>query len=448
MLRILVAVLLMTFSIQFHSLAQADSTGAPDLEEVKGQVEGMNESLTEVRNVLDALRKIKISGYLQTQFRYTDLINQPYPIGNFSGGQFPANTKNLYQIRRGRLKVNYDNVLTQFVIQIDVIPTGLSLKDAYLSLIEPWTQSFGLQLGVFDRPFGYEISYSSGSRETPERSRLFQTLFPGERELGGKLFFAPQLGGLSFLRADIGLFNGSGPNANEFDNFKDVIGHVAVQLPLGEESPVALDLGVSGYFGKVRSNSKDLFTVGEPVAGVKGFVKNTDTANVSKGIGRNYTGADAQLYYDIPSVGGLIVRAEYIMGSQPGTNATTVSPSAQPATALYKRKFAGWYVNLVQNIGDQEQMIMKYDVYDPNTNVRAGDFTTTGGLTVADIKYSTLGLGFIHHWDANVKFVFYYEIIKNEILDASRIPASATALFPYTEDARDNVFTFRVQYRF
>jgi hypothetical protein len=444
----LFAATLVVFAMQSRGLAQADSSSSPGLEELKGQVEGMNESLTEMRGVLDALKKIKVSGYLQTQFKYTDLINQPYPIGNFSGGQFPANTKNLFQVRRGRLKVNYDNVLTQFVIQIDVIPTGLSLKDAYLSLIEPWTQSLGLQLGVFDRPFGYEISYSSGSRESPERSRLFQTLFPGERELGGKLFYAPQLGSLRFLRADIGLFNGSGPNANEFDNFKDVIGHIAVQLPLGEESPVALDLGVSGYFGKVRSNSKDIFYDGDPVAGVKGFVKNTDTANVSKGVTRSYIGGDAQLYYDIPSVGGLIVRAEYITGSQPGTSATTVSPSAQPTTALYKRKFAGWYVNLVQNIGDKEQIIMKYDVYDPNTNVQAADFTTTGSLTVADIKYSTLGLGFIHHWDANVKFVLYYEIIKNEILDASRIPASATALFPYTQDVRDDVFTFRVQYRF
>ncbi len=438
-------VALVTFTMQTRGLAQTDSSIAISVEDVKTEVDGMNESLTEVRNVVDALRKIKVSGYIQAQYRYTDLINQPFPLGNFSGGQFPGNTKNLFQIRRGRLKVNYDNVLTQFVLQFDVIPTGLSLKDAYVSITEPWTQSFGLQMGVFNRPFGYEIVYSSSSRESPERSRLFQTLFPGERELGAEIFYAPQLGKLNFLRVDLGVFNGSGPNANEFDNFKDIIGHVAVQLPLGEESPVALDLGVSGYFGKVRSNTNDVYSNGEPAAGVKGFVQATDTANVGKGITRKYLGGDVQLYYDVPSIGGLILRSEYIAGTQPGTNATTISPSAQPTTALYKRKFSGWYVNLVQNIGNREQVVLKYDVYDPNTNVKASNFMTTSKLTVADIKYSTFGLGFIHHWDDNVKFVFYYEIIKNEILDKGTSPASLSA---YTEDVRDNVFTFRVQVKF
>ena len=92
--------------------------------------------------------------------------------------------------------------------------------------------------------------------------------------------------------------------------------------------------------------------------------------------------------------------------------------------------------------------MLKYDVYDPNTNVSGSDFTPTSGLTSTDIKYSTFGIGFIHHWDDNVKFVVYHEFIKNEALDASKIPVSATALFPYTQDVRDNVFTFRVQYKF
>ncbi|MBI5472710.1 MAG: hypothetical protein HY961_10240, partial [Ignavibacteriae bacterium] len=116
-------------------------------------------------------------------------------------------------------------------------------------------------------------------------------------------------------------------------------------------------------------------------------------------------------------------------------------------TALYKRDFAGWYVNLVQNVGDDDQIVVKYDVYDPNKNIAASDFTTNGNFTIADIKYSTLGLGYIHHWDANVKFVLYYEWVKNEVVDAAKIPAGSS-LFSYTKDLRDNVFTFRIQYKF
>ncbi len=86
---------------------------------------------------------------------------------------------------------------------------------------------------------------------------------------------------------------------------------------------------------------------------------------------------------------------------------------------MYQRNFGGYYVYYVQNIGAREQVVVKYDVYDPNTKVAAGDFTTANtsgarGLSANDIKYSTLGLGFIHHLDDNVKFVLYYEWVKNE----------------------------------
>ncbi|MEK7249603.1 MAG: hypothetical protein AAB209_04190, partial [Bacteroidota bacterium] len=332
------------------------------------------------------------------------------------------------------------------VFQIDIIPAGVFVKDAYLSVTEPWTQSIGLQAGIFNRPFGYEITYSSGNRESPERSRLFQTLFPGERDLGAMVFFAPQIGSLSSLRANLGVFNGTGANANEFDNFKDVIAHVAAQFPF-EEANAEIDLGVSGYFGKVRNNTKFLFQNGEPAAGVKGFTVDSSLTNIDEGVTRRYLGVDAQFYYDVPSLGGAILRGEFIAGVQPGTATTTVSPSAQPTSALYKRDFSGWYINYVQNIGDKEQVVVKYDVYDPNTNVEASNFTPNSNLTVADIKYSTLGFGFIHHWDANIKFVLYYEIVKNEKLDAAKIP-STSSLFPYTDDVRDNVFTFRIQYKF
>jgi hypothetical protein len=416
------------------------------LDEVKGALDGLNESFAEYRGYVDALRKIKISGYIQPQWRFTDLINTPWSIGAVSGGAFPANTKNLFQVRRGRLKFNYDNNLTQFVIQFDAIQTGFTLKDAYFSLTEPWSKSVGLQMGVFDRPFGYEISYSSGSRETPERSRMYQTLFPGERELGAKFFWAPPQGPLSFFRADVGVFNGSGPTANEFDNFKDVIGHVAAQFPF-PDAGFAMDLGVSGYLGSVRSNTRNIWMNGEVAPGVKGFIKSSDTTNVSAGVDRTYLGFDAQLYYDVPSLGGLILRGEYVFGVQPGTNGTTSSPAAQPTGDAYKRNFAGYYLYLIQNIGNDDQIVVKYDVYDPNTDVSAGDFVKASNLTAADIKYSTLGFGLVHHWDANIKFILYYERVSNESLTAANLATSST-LYPYTDDVRDNVFTFRVQYKF
>jgi hypothetical protein len=172
---------------------------------------------------------------------------------------------------------------------------------------------------------------------------------------------------------------------------------------------------------------------------------------LSAGVTRQYLGLDAQFYLDIPSVGGMILRGEYIFGKQPGTSSTSSSPAAQPATAAYSREIAGWYLNLIQNIGDREQIVVKYDVYDPNTKVGASDFVSTNtsgasGLTATDVKYSTLGVGLVHHWDDNVKFVLYYEIVQNEKLNG--ITSASSALYPYREDVRDNVLTLRVQAKF
>ncbi len=439
------AVVMCMCSIGFAQV-EDDTTGSERLEELEGKVESLQESSIEMRNIVDALRKFKFSGYVQTQYRTTDVLNQPYPIGQFSGGTFSNNVKSQLQLRRARLKVQYDGGLTNAVVQFDIGQSGLSVKDAYITFTEPWMQTFAVQAGIFDRPFGYEISFSSSARETPERSRMFQTLFPGERDLGVKVVYAPHMGVLSFLRGEVGVFNGTGANAAEFDNFKDIIGRVGAQFPL-DDIAAEIDLGVSGYFGKVRNNTADLFTHATLASGMPGFMKTTDSANIGRGATRRYIGVDAQFYYDMPVLGGLILRGEYITGKQPGTASSTVSPATQPTAPLYERKMHGWYVLLVQNLGDHNQVIAKYDVYDPNREAAAKDFSTTNDLTVADIKYETLGLGFIHHWDANIKFTAYYEIVKNEELDAAKI-APASALFPYTTNVRDNVFTFRIQYKF
>lgn len=423
--------------------AQEDVATKEELEEVKGALDGLLESSAEYRGYVDALRKIKLSGYLQPQYRSAVVIDQAYPIGSFSGGLFPQYTKSMFQVRRGRLKVTYDNVVTQMVLQFDITERGFATKDAYLWLSDPWVKMFSAQMGIFNRPFGYEVSFSSSSRESPERARVIQTLFPGERELGAQVSFAPQRGGLSFLRADLALVNGSGPTSTEFDNFKDIIARVGTVFPL-EEAGAEIDFGVSGYFGAVRRTTKQLYAMGELPTGLKGWVADKDTVSLGAGIDRQYFGADLQVYYDLPVLGGTILRGEYVGGKQPGGAATSVSNASLPTGGLYQREFSGWYVYLVQNVGQSFQVLAKYDVYDPNTDADAGTFVQGSGLTVADLKYSTLGLGILYHWDENIKFVLYNEFVRNE-----KVPSnSPSSLAPYRDDVRDDVFTFRIQYRF
>ena len=81
----------------------------------------------------------------------------------------------------------------------------------------------------------------------------------------------------------------------------------------------------------------------------------------------------------------------------------------------------------------------KYDWYDPNTKVSGDAIGKPGNnLTVADIRYGTLGLGLTRYFSGNLKFLAYYDIVRNE----------TTILPGFTEDLKDNIFTFRVQLRF
>ena len=58
--------------------------------------------------------------------------------------------------------------------------------------------------------------------------------------------------------------------------------------------------------------------MGEPVPGVPGWVADKDTVSLGTGIDRRYLGADMQVYYDMPVLGGTILRGEYVGGKQPG----------------------------------------------------------------------------------------------------------------------------------
>ncbi len=414
-------------------------------EQLRLQNESVNEILMDMKSYIDLSRKLKFSGYMQTQYQTSDGIGGgPHTIGTYSGGNFPANVGSRFQVRRGRLKIQYENDLTfsQYVLQFDVTQNGLGIKDAYINIKDPWVYSWNFRTGVFDRPFGFEVAYSSNMRETPERSRMSQTLFPGERELGAMIEFAPETGDWTNYNLKLGIFNGVLPTANENDNRKDIIGRAGFILPF-DDINFAFDGGVSGYFGSVRSNSKFVHTFNEAQSQ---FLVDSTASNAGSNFDRQYFGFDAQVIYDIPALGGISIRGEYNFGTQPGTSASNSFYNPAGVTPLYQRKFYGYYISLLQNIGTKHQLLLRYDVLDPNSEIEGTEIGAAGkSTTVADLKYTQIGVGYLFHLDDNVKFTFYYEMIENETVNAA---ATAAALIPYKEDVKDNVFTLRVQYRF
>lgn len=432
----LLSILLFTFFIKTNAQEDTSKVTPEELkakiEELKGQVEGLNETYLETKATVDALKKIKFSGYIQTQVQSTEVDG----AATFAGGNFASNMHNRIMVRRGRLKLTYDNDLTNYVLQIDATERGLGLKDAYMLIKEPWLKSFAFKGGVFDRPFGFEIGYSSSARETPERARIFQTLFPGERDLGISFEYTPYVpfeDFLGYFNFKGGFFAGNGVAA-EVDNQKDFIGRLGFQLPFYDVN-LAIDGGLSIYTGGVKlASSKSIFTVNNST------LATTDLKTTYAD--RNYLGLDLQVYYALPLLGNFSLRGEYISGKQPGGSASSSSsPTALQTGDLYLRNFSGYYLNYVQNLGDKNQFVLKYDVYDPNINVEADQIGAVAAakLGSGDIKYTTLGVGLIHYWDDNIKFVLYYDSVSNET--SSKLPG-------FNSDLKDNVLTLRIQYRF
>lgn len=434
------------FAVPFLASGQEQQTG--DLNQA---VDTLNGKIENVKSDVELMKKLKITGYIQAQWQLADTTGQLSP---FSGGNFPKNSDNRFQLRRGRVKFAYQGELTQAVLQIDATERGVSLKDAYINFKDPWLQMFTVQAGVFNRPFGFEIAYSSSSRETPERARVTQTLFPGERDLGAMLTIQPRKESrYNFIRLNAGVISGNGVSL-DIDSHKDFIGQLGITRTNRSEN-LKYGVGVSYYNGGVFQDTKNVYDIGTLADGLTtGFVVDSTESNLGKYARRVYYGADAQVSLDW-KLGMTTLRGEYIFGNQPGGASSNVSPfnrtlpNVLPGTDdTYNRPFNGAYVYFIQNIlHSRHEIVIKYDYLDPNTEVKGTEIVSSvdyldGSLStnfsVADVKYTTWGFGYNLRIAANVKLMAYYEVVKNE----------TTQLKGFNRDLPDNVFTLRAQFKF
>jgi hypothetical protein len=324
-----------------------------------GQEDPNAEAFTELRNVVEALNKLKVSGYLQAQ--YVDDESSVDELGGSAG----TRNRNLFSVRRARVKFTYQATPTaRFVLQPDITSSGVTLKDGYVELIEPWTTwKNTLTAGQFNWPFGFEIMYSSSSREMPERSRVVRTLFPGERDRGVML---AGLGMQERFRYQVAVVNGTGTGrSDDLNEGKDVVGRVGYAFG-------PLDLGASLYRGT------DLIATAANARGVE--------------FDKERQGLDFQWVTPLPGLG---IRGEYITGKQAPAAGTTRTESLD---------VDGWYLYAIQNIGTRHQLVARIDEYDPNTDANGDAVRTLGG-------------SYIFHWDAHSKVMLAYETPKSEAND-------------------------------
>lgn len=387
-------------------------------QELEG-LEETNSRLDILEERLDKMNQLKITGYIQTQWTWNEAdINE--------------GSQNKFSIRRGRLKAAYANMYGEAVFQIDVTENGVDIKDAYLKAKLPEVNWIAFRAGIFDRPFGYEISYSSSRRESPERSRVFLTLFPKERDLGGEVILkTPKDYYLGDLALSAGIFSGNGGQSKETDSGKDFIGHLSYGYKYDRMS---FGIGTSLYYGGVRlagPEEQKVYKISN-----KHFVQDTGKS-AGDYTARHYFGIDGQ--YSITSaIGFTNLRGEYLWGTQAGAQGNSKSPTGAITSDIYSRKFSGYYLQLVQDLGTtKHSLVAKIDGYDPNTKLSKDECLTTG-----DIAYTTWGFGWLFRANHNLRLMAYYELTSNEKVNNDVIATQ------YRKDLKDNQFTLRVQYKF
>ena len=391
--------------------------------------------------------KIKISGYIQTQYQYAgrDADRCNFKLSKTANTHELNELKNFgrFGIRRGRLKFTFDDRLVQSVFLTNTTENEISLMEADIKVKDPWIGTCSFKAGIFECPFGYEISYSSSSIESTERARITQTLFPDECDLGFMFTLqAPESSPWHILKFESGWFSGNGIRP-QMDSHMDFVSRLSLSKKLGND--IVASGGISAYIGGVMQQDSAVFVVKNHA-----FVLDSKAeSNIGKYAQRRYAGLDAQLRM-ITASGLSILRAEYICGVHPGNADGAYKfkfSSLPPAEPVYVRHISGGYVILVQELGKIPcSAVVKYDWYHPNTEISGNAIESKGEINMSNIGFALL-------WTVNpaIRLSAYYDICKNETsgkLTDIRDTNGKITEYGYDKDRKDNVFTLRLQYKF
>ncbi|MBU1356657.1 MAG: hypothetical protein KJ620_08830 [Candidatus Edwardsbacteria bacterium] len=351
---------------------------------------GMEERMLSAESDIGGLKKLKVSGYIQTRFEY---INHDR-IDSAANSVDTRSDSSWFYVRRGRIKFVYTpSATSQYCICPDFSKDKVSLKEAWITLKEPWTpMGFSLTMGQMNWPFGVEIERSSSVREVPERSVMSNKLFKGERDRGVKLNFAP----INKMSVDLGVYNGYGIDNSVFTwndptKPKDFIGRIKYDFGL-----VAL---TGSYY--------------------EGFEK---TSTTSDNFYKNRMGGSFEMYNQFLPIGRTAVLAEAITG---------VSQT---------KEVFGYYAMLVQNIGNKLGVALRIDSYDPNTS----SDTTKYACTANDLAFdqtSNISAAVNYWWDDAVRLTL--------ALDRTLYHTDmALGLHPKYNTCQDDKITLQMQIKF
>ena len=246
-----------------------------------------------------------------------------------------------------------------------------------------------LTAGSFKTPFGFEVQQRDYERLFLERSTMEHAFFPGEYDLGVKLF-----GGWRFLRYSLAAMNGDPIGEKLFpgrdpNQSKDILGKLGVEL-------IMKRIGIAGDFSALWGTG---FHPGTPATkdvlvwrdtNQDGAVQLNEitvipgqSALPSQNFGRWAVGGDVRVGIPLPRLGLLTLYGELVYA----TNLDRGLVIADPIASARDLRELGFYVAATQELTQWAAIGIRYDYYDPDRD--ANDLR--GGVQVPkNSSYSTL----------------------------------------------------------
>jgi hypothetical protein len=362
-------------------------------------------------------------------------VQGDYQVRQSSEDQLDASGQSLNQdrflIRRARLGVVMDRRYGEGRMEIDgntVNGPAFRLYLAEASLKWPGSQAGAPPiimgtLGLFRTPFGREVPQDDRHRLFMERTTAARALFPGEADIGARLY-----GGWQFLRYALAVQNGQPLGSSSFagldpNHQKDLVGRVGVEHSLERFDFAG---GFSGLFGRgfhagmlaskptvqwndADENNQPTSTEITATPGV--------AASASSSFNRLALGADLAIAARFNANLRTSVAAELYLASA----LDRASYPADPKSVLGRDfRELGYYVSLIQEYGPW-RLGVRYDFYNPDQDSSS---SARGTPVPTNVSFSTVAIvaGCATSWG---RLLAEYDRNRNHLgLDLRGMPAN------------------------
>lgn len=300
--------------------------------------------------------RIKFSGYVQARHNGIIETNPDLEVPQMDG-RWGADQG--FSLRRVRWKMSgwlHDRVF--FYTQIDAAHK-FTLKDAYIDVYFDRNKTIWARTGQSKVQFGYENMQSSSNRVPLDRTDGINSAFPGERDMGIALMYAPKQNQAvyKYLKKEnlkhngnygtfsLAAYNGQTTNKEERNESLHIVGRASWPFMFANDQ--ILEVAAQAYTGK--------YVVAKYSEGMTGLVKNPE-GDFTRVDLANHDFRDAR-------VGGTVVWYPQPIGFQAEWN-WGVSPEYDVAQdAVMEKQCHGGYAMLLGRIKAKKQTFMPFARY-------------------------------------------------------------------------------------